>query len=74
MPEYIKLAREYPKATFAAIVTDGADADSELLGRLTSFIPNIQGVPTFVLYRNGRYIKTFTGARTAAELEKFISS
>ncbi len=75
MPELVKLSRERADlAMYTCIETDGSNADSHLLERLSSFIPNLQGIPTFLLYKNGRFIKTFQGARKAAELEKFIES
>lgn len=74
MPEYIKASNANPKVMFAAIVTDSEHADKALVGRLSNFIPNLQGVPTFVLFRNGKYIKTHNGARTAAALKAFYES
>jgi thiol-disulfide isomerase/thioredoxin len=75
MPDYIKLARDSASsAIYGTIVVDGAEADADLVKRLPDFIPNLQGVPTFVLYRNGRYIKTHQGARNAAALLQFVNT
>ena len=74
MPEYIKLANEYDGAMYCAIVTDGELAEADLLSKLASIVPSLRGIPTFVLFRNGKYVKTFQGARVASELKKFIDS
>lgn len=74
IPDFIKLSKMAPNIVLATIITDGSSADSKLLAKLPSIIPNIQGVPTFVLFRNGRYIKTHSGERTAAALKKFAET
>jgi thiol-disulfide isomerase/thioredoxin len=72
-PEFSKAARK-GGALFAVIPTDGPFVDSALLKRIPKFIPNVKGIPTFVLFRNGRYIKTHEGARTEEGFRKFINS
>lgn len=74
-PEYNKFAQKNSDDVIVSVIaTDGPEADKALVSRLSKFIPDLQGIPTFVLYRNGRYIKTHSGARTAAAFEKFVNS
>lgn len=73
IPDYIELSKK-SDITTAAIITDGPFADSKLLNRLSKIIPNVQGVPTFALFRNGRYIKTHSGERKASLLENFAKT
>lgn len=77
MPDFIELSKQMFKdssAFLAVIEIDGPRTDSKLASRLSSFIPNLKGVPTFVLFRNGRYIKTHQGPRTKQALQKFIQT
>lgn len=60
---------------FAAILTDGSASEQMLSSRLSSFVPNLVGVPTLTLFRNGKYIKTFQGnKKDTGQIQQFISS
>lgn len=57
-----------------AILTDASPSERQLAARLPAIVPDIVGVPSFALFRNGRYIKTHAGARTADALKKFAET
>lgn len=74
-PEFHKFALKHKnKAFMAAILLDGLDTEKKLGQRVSSFVPGFQGVPTFVLFKNGKYVKTHSGPRTLESLEKFLNS
>lgn len=74
-PEFVKFAKGAKDVLSAVIMTDGAPSERALGARVEKGIaPKMRGVPTFVLFRNGKYIKTFEGDRTAREFAKFASS
>lgn len=73
-PEVNKFAAANPDAVVAVVATQGSCADKALLARLGSFIPGISGIPTFALFRNGRFVKKTEGFHTAEELKQFVHS
>lgn len=71
-PMYEQFAKQHPEILTAAVLTDGDANEKALAQRLDTFIPGIRGVPTFVLFKNGKYVKTHDGARTVEALAKFV--
>ena len=62
-------------ASLATAHIDGNDSEKRLNKRLSSFIPNYKGVPIVLGYdRDGKYVKTHEGKRTADALAVFAES
>jgi thiol-disulfide isomerase/thioredoxin len=72
-PIYEQFAQENPSVTSMAILVDGDRTEKALAQRMNTFIPGIQGIPAFVLFRNGKYVKTHQGPRTVEALRAFSS-
>ena len=75
-PEYHKFAKALSNKIFMATIhIDGNDSEKRLNKRLSSFIPNYKGVPIVLGYdRDGKYVKTHEGKRTADALAVFAES
>ena len=58
----------------ATILIDGNESEKALGKRIKKFIKDYNGVPTFVLFVNGRYISTHTGPRTVDGFNTFLST
>ena len=64
-PEFAKAAQALaPKARFAKINTEDFPAAGQK--------NNIRGIPTMVLYQNGREVARQSGAMPAASIEQFV--
>jgi thiol-disulfide isomerase/thioredoxin len=70
-PMFEEFAKKHPEILTAAVLTDGDASEKALSQRLDKFIPGIRGVPTFVLFKNGKYVKTHDGPRTVEALAQF---
>lgn len=69
-PEFDKVVSEMgKKVNFATVKIDD---EKELGKRVGQFIPNFQGVPTIVIYENGKYNKTYDGPRKAEALIEYL--
>lgn len=73
-PEFQKFADSANHVFSACILIDGNPSEKKLGQRLSSFIPNYQGVPMFVAFKNGKFYKEHTGQRTAKALVEFSMS
>ncbi len=67
------LADNLPNIIFATILIDGTNNEKELGKRLGGLIPNIIGVPTIVMFNEGKYVKTYKGNRDLKSLQEFIT-
>ena len=64
-PEYEKAAQGLePKARFVKLNSDAEQAFSARLG--------IRGIPTMLLFRNGREADRISGAMSAAQIERWV--
>ena len=76
IPEYDKLAKKMKRdkgVKIYAIQADGErDSEKKLGAKVRDIVPGFKGYPTFVVFKNGSYVKSFEGARTAENFEKFI--
>ncbi len=72
-PEYHKFAKDLGDKVFMATIhIDGNESERNLNKRLSTFIPNYEGVPIVLGYSSeGKYVKTHDGKRTAEALEAF---
>ena len=71
-PEFQKAANAIKgKACMATIVID---KEKNLGKELNNYIPNFKGVPTVVVFKNGKYSKTYEGERKASDLIEFINN
>jgi len=75
-PEYHKFAKALGDKVFmATILIDGNQNEKQLNERLSSFIPNYEGVPIVLGYnKDGKYVKTHDGDRTAKAIATFAQS
>jgi thiol-disulfide isomerase/thioredoxin len=73
-PEFQKFADSAGHVYPACILIDGNASEKKLGNRIKSFIPNYQGVPMFVCFKNGKFVKEHTGERTAKALIEFSMS
>lgn len=51
-----------------------ADLDGEATKAIAKMVPGFRGFPTFVLFRDGQYVSTHDGPRTADALMAFAQS
>lgn len=70
-PEFQKAANQTGGKVNMATIT--IDKEKKLGKELTSYIPNFKGVPMVVVFKNGKYVKTFDGPRTSAALIEFVN-
>lgn len=74
-PAYHEFAlKNSDKAFMTAILIDGKKTERKLGQRLSKIIPAYQGVPMFLLFKNGVYTATHDGARTVNGLEEFLNA
>lgn len=59
------------KANMATIVID---KEKKLGKELNNYIPGFKGVPTVVVFKGGKYWKTYTGPRKSADLVEFVNN
>jgi thiol-disulfide isomerase/thioredoxin len=79
-PDFIKLANHHGATTladnsvvFATIKIDGKTSESELSKRLPEITGvNLQGVPAYLLFQNGKFVALHDGGRDAGSLKKFL--
>ena len=73
-PAYANFARNNPNVLVATIQIDG-NQNEQVLGKLiTGSLPDYQGVPHYIAFKNGKYIKTHTGGRDERSLQYFANS
>ncbi len=58
------------KADMATIVID---KEKNLGKEVTNYVPGFKGVPMVVIFKNGKYSKTYDGPRKAADLIEFVN-
>ena len=80
LPEYKKFSESPPPDTVvAAINCSGKDYPDDkirqseivLSKRIKDLIKNFTGFPTIVKYKNGEYVKTYSGDRTCESFKNF---
>ena len=72
-PVYHEFALKHGNDAFmTAVLIDGEETEKKLGQRLRHLIPNYQGVPMFVLFKDGKYTATHDGPRTVEGLESFL--
>ena len=71
-PIFSQFSKEMPNVISSVIMIDGSDSEKRLGQRLSKVDPNIEGVPTFMLFNsNGKYVKTHRGGRSIKDLKLF---
>jgi len=73
-----KIAPDFQQATNALkdkanIATIVIDEQKQLGKEAASYIHNFKGVPTIVIFKNGKYSKTYEGNRTAPDIIEFVN-
>jgi thiol-disulfide isomerase/thioredoxin len=72
-PSFVNLANKYKDVTFATIQIDGTDPEKALGKRLPKITgQNISGVPTYLLFENGKFSAMMSGGRGENELIEFM--
>jgi thiol-disulfide isomerase/thioredoxin len=71
-PEFQKVAKKMngKKANMAIIMID---KEKKLGKELNNYIPNFRGVPHVVVFKGGKYWKTYNGPRKSEDLIEFIN-
>ena len=72
-PEYQKFG-DMMKGSGVGVYTVQADTDAKAAKAVAQMIPDFLGFPTFVMFRDGRYVATHKGPRTADALAAFVQS
>lgn len=72
-PAFQEFAHKYQNKVFCATIQgDGTEkGEPELSNKIKTIDPQFRGFPGYVLYRNGKYVKS-GDARSLVELEKFV--
>lgn len=75
-PAYDTLATAYKNSgvTFATLQVDGTPSEKKANEKLKRGVKSgeIRGVPTFILYNNGKIVSIHRGGRDVQSLKKFI--
>lgn len=72
IPEYLKAANMLKnKVIFSTIQIDGNDDEKKLGNKIMKMI-DAKGVPTIILYKNGKYSGTYEGPRKAEALTDYL--
>lgn len=77
LPTYQQLAdaNKNPNVFYATIHGDGKEkGEAELNQRIKKIDKTFRGYPSFVAYKNGKYVKTYNGDRSMDSLKKFVDS
>jgi thiol-disulfide isomerase/thioredoxin len=70
-PVYQQLANQlHGKIVFGAVMIDASDSEGNL-GRKLGKMANVNGVPTFLLFKNGKMVAVHDGPRTLDALQRF---
>jgi thiol-disulfide isomerase/thioredoxin len=75
-PAYKELAKNLGKKfVFCTVQMDGNEKGASLLAdKLRNFIPNFNGVPMVVSYKNNRFNKEYQGDRSLISMTAFCES
>lgn len=73
-PMYKEFAEENPHVISAVIRSDGDKLERQLYNMISEKVVNIPGVPTFLKYKNGKFITTHNGPRTKGSLIEFSTN
>ena len=70
-PEFQKLATAMKARgiLLAAVQSDGSPSERALAQRL---VPNMEGVPTFALFKNGNFMEIYSGERNAGAMARYL--
>ena len=71
-PAFQEAANKLKNKVYMATVV--IDKEKGLGKELNNYIPNFQGVPTVVIFKGGKYWKTYDGPRTAKDLVQFVNN
>jgi len=72
-PEFQKLADKNPPFALATVQLDGEkESERKVASILDKIYPNLSGIPSYILFGNGKKIKYTGTARTAEDLYKFV--
>lgn len=72
-PEYQKFADEMAGSN-VGVYTVQIDTDKLAASAIARMVPGFRGTPTYVMFRDGRYVATHSGPRTAEALKAFVKS
>lgn len=72
-PMFVDFAKQNPHVIAATIVIDGKQSEKDLYKLINSKITRIPGVPTFMLFKNGKFVAIHSGERTKESLLSFCS-
>lgn len=70
-PMFRGFAMENPHVIAATVLIDGKQSEKDLYKLFNSKIAHVPGVPTFMLFKNGKYVSTHSGERTKESLINF---
>ncbi|WP_297442086.1 thioredoxin family protein [Sulfurimonas sp.] len=69
-PIFEKVKKEFPGIHFYDVTTDMNKVQQKLAFRFYK----IHGIPTFVMYKNAKEVKRFSGLKSEEELKEYFSS
>lgn len=72
-PEFQKLG-DMLQGSGVGVYTVQADTDPKAAKAIAQMVPGFRGFPTYVLFRDGRYVATHNGPRTADALMAFVQT
>jgi thiol-disulfide isomerase/thioredoxin len=74
-PDYQAAAKKHPEIFFATIQGDSENPEEQKLSqRLGQMFPDFKGYPTFVGFKNGKFMGTHNGARDGESIVEFAKS
>lgn len=77
LPTYQQLAdsNTNPNIFYATIHGDGKEkGEAELNARIKVIDKTFRGYPSFIAYKDGKYVKSYSGDRSLDSLKKFVDS
>jgi len=58
--------------TLASVQSDGPEKDRKAVGILEKIAGPIQGVPTYLYFKNGKFVQVYNGGRDANSIVSFL--
>ena len=75
-PDFQEFANEISNnnSKYICATIQGDGNDKKLAKRISKIYPNFQGYPSYIVYKDGKYLQDYQGERDKKSLKKFAES